>query len=83
MARIEKDGTLVLELAIGPETKWRSSEELFASLHQAAEEAYLEAVADPEMQNYMGLIMGGAGEAGSAEAPEDDGEVGELVKLMN
>jgi len=83
MARIERDGTLVLEIAISPDTAWTSAEEMYQAVRDAAEEALIEALGDAEMQNYMGLIMGGAGEAGSAEAPEDDGEVGELVKLMN
>ena len=83
MARIERDGTLVLEIAISPDTAWTSAEEMYQAVRDAAEEALVEALGDTELQEYMGMVMGGEGEAGSAEVPEDDGEVGELVKLMN
>lgn len=70
MARIERDRTMILEIAIPRDTRFHSAQEMYAAVRDAAEEALVEALADAELQDYMELVMS---ETVGKDGENDDG----------
>jgi hypothetical protein len=84
MARIDRDGNLILEIAIAPDRTWTSAEQMYREVRDAAEVALLEALANPDIQDYMELVMDAREtDVDPGDSPGDDGEINDIVDLMN
>ena len=67
MARVDKDGNLILEITLDCSVKYSTAEEMYMSVLAAAEAVFVDALGDPEIQDRMEAVLAHK----AAEAEED------------